>query len=435
MLKFINKDLKEKTRSCLEYLESKDVELERFCGFENISEPESVSNKYVLEEYNDQIIDENYIISVCLDESDFNLEMTLIEFIDLIEETKESKMIKNIKCISNKHCLIRNKLTEINEFEEYMRISNLLEHTLEIFKIESEIKGIKFSCAIKKGITLFGILVHLANNYSDYLPSVLGEDIFIEISFCDERLTEKQIEEIYNAYCFEIGASHGIYLTPSPRPEDDFDEFDYEDSDDNDYILRPLMLGPGMMEIQKLFNQANEVNDNPDYSIIQYTKIIENVSQTVIREGITQLAYTKLMSSKALCPDADYIRELETLFIENKQKYEKDKEAINATIEKCCDIFEISEYAPKFLDKVKNLKENINRQNSKKEPLIKAALESLAEKITATRNSIVHAKANYALTGKECPEEDKTEFAKMLRIVSIQVIRWFANISNSSKIT
>lgn len=418
MYKFIDKEIEKKTRDSLEYLESKDVELGRFCGFEMIYEPEFFLKDYYEEASDEQIIDESYIVSVCLDESESYLQITLIDFIDLIEEIKEANIINSFKCISNKRCLIRSKLTEVNDFNEYMRISNLIERPINTFKIGSEIDGIKFSCSFKKGITIFGILAYIDHESRDFFPYYLSDDSFVEITFCDsKRLTDKQIETIYQAYCFELGASHGIYLTPSPRVDEDSNVFYPADVDESDYILRPLMFGPGMMEIQKLFNQANEINDNPDYSIIQFTKIIENVSQTVIREGITQLAYKKLMSSKALCPDADYIKELEILFIENKQKFEKDKEAINVTVKKCCDIFEISDYAPEFLSKIKNLKENLDKPNSNKVNLIEAAFETLTDTISATRNSIVHAKANYNLTGKECPEKSKADFSEMLKIV------------------
>ena len=51
---------------------------------------------------------------------------------------------------------------------------------------------------------------------------------------------------------------------------------------------------------------------------------------------------------------------------------------------------------------------------------------AIAEHIYSTRNEIAHAKANYEKRGTECPAREKASFCKMLEIIAIRCIRWFA---------
>lgn len=58
----------------------------------------------------------------------------------------------------------------------------------------------------------------------------------------------------------------------------------------------------------------------------------------------------------------------------------------------------------------------------------------MADRISYTRNFIAHAKANYTLKGNECPNEQKSEFVEMLKILSIQVVRWFSLTNDAIRI-
>ena len=194
------------------------------------------------------------------------------------------------------------------------------------------------------------------------------------------------------------------------------------------------MFGKGINELIKLFNDAEEGFVNYNYAILQYTKVLEFVSQTVIRQEITTKAQNKLMSSRALNPDANYIKEIENLFLDFKQKYDTDRNAIKATIRTCCDLFEIVDHAPKYLDRIIKLKENLLKEKSDKEKLVDSAFDLLTDSISDTRNFLAHAKANYTLKGKECPDEQKEYFVNMLKILSTQAIRWFALTNESARV-
>ena len=82
-------------------------------------------------------------------------------------------------------------------------------------------------------------------------------------------------------------------------------------------------------------------------------KVFEYVSQTVVRQKITDIIRTKLMSPSAIEPNANYILELENLFEEQKT-FKKDREAIKLTIVTCCDSTELAKVSPCFSDKLKS---------------------------------------------------------------------------------
>lgn len=57
---------------------------------------------------------------------------------------------------------------------------------------------------------------------------------------------------------------------------------------------------------------------------------------------------------------------------------------------------------------------------------VAAALDDFADRVTATRNAVAHAKANYQSTGFEVPERERADFVVACRLAAEQAIRWFA---------
>lgn len=430
MLKFATPELEKEVEDILTYFKDNSYEFENLFEEDNfISKPEL----YFDDDDDDFIIDENYEISMAPDFADEYTILTIRELIDLINEFKYARIIDNSKCLSNKRALIRVDTNNIDDYEIINSLFNISKSD-GIFKIESSINNNNFSCCLINGVTLFNICVHFSGNYDEDYPSVMLNELFIEI-IPQKEINLNDINKIYNAYIFELNATHGIKLYINPRPNFEIENFsDAEIVLNNEFKLRPLLFSKGIDELIKLFNEAETEYENYDYSIIQYVKIIEYVSQTVIRQDITKIAQIKLMNPKALRPDANYIKELETMFGELKQKYETDRSSIKQTIKSCCDIFEIIDVVPIYLDKIIKLKENSEKEKCDKENLIDNAYDLLAVAISDTRNYIAHAKANYTKKGKECPEEQKEQFVKMLKILSIQIIRWFSMTNEESRI-
>jgi len=240
-------------------------------------------------------------------------------------------------------------------------------------------------------------------------------------------LTQSQVDAIVEAYIFELSTSQGFELCMEARP--DF-EVDYDIEEDNSVRgkigLRYLLMGKGIKDLLHIYNKAIEAM-NSEFKILCYTKVIEYVAQTVIRQEINNAIQGRLASPKALNPDACFVMELESL-IEDQRIFKKDRESISLTIEHCCDAIELQKLAPSFMAKLSKLNRTSNI-NDKKD-----ALSSLATYIVDTRNSIAHAKSNYKPTGNECPDTEMHNFATCLRLVAQQVIRWFGRQHENNRV-
>ncbi|MDD3024587.1 MAG: hypothetical protein PHE26_11885, partial [Syntrophomonadaceae bacterium] len=271
---------------------------------------------------------------------------------------------------------------------------------------------------------LFGMAVVLYGEYDDYIPPILHDEYFIEISIETGEITKQEVDSIYNAYIFEIKATLNIDISENPRPEL------YEPYNSNDekggIKLRQLILGEGTFELLKLFNSVS-AHIEPEIRVLYYSKVAEYVSQTIVKKELLETVLNKLNTRRALTPDADYVIELERIF-EEQRNYKKDNEALRLTIETCCDIFELAKISPVYLSKVKKIS-----AGSLKEDRIEA-LREFATAMSDTRNMIAHAKTNYTKKGKECPPEQINEFADCCMVAAIQVIRWYSRQHESIKI-
>ncbi|KAA8786743.1 hypothetical protein EC604_23225 [Paenibacillus amylolyticus] len=281
------------------------------------------------------------------------------------------------------------------------------------------------SISLTRGITSFGIRLSMDNLYDGFCPPVESQDIFIYIS-SNADTEPKTFEEIVEAYIFEIQSSLSLSIHRSERQTSLY-YYEEESSPEKSVGLRPLMYGKGISNLIKIYNSCNEVQDN-EYRILNYTKVIEYVSQTVIRKEMLGSILQKLYSPRALQPDATYILELEELYNGHRNN-QKDNQAIKLTVETCCDLSDLIGMAPTYLKKFKD----INRRTASKE-LKAACLEELASSISDTRNMIAHAKTNYKLKGNECPIDQLGDFAECLKVVAVQVIRWFARQPEDSRI-
>lgn len=238
--------------------------------------------------------------------------------------------------------------------------------------------------------------------------------MFIKI-YSENSIDLSDAEEVIQAFIFECGTSLNLNLTPAPRPTS-YDFFYIDEEDDkqekNKIRLRSLIQGKGISEVLKIYNSGNDIH-NSEFLILTYTKVIEYISQTVLRKEMLDSITKKLYSPRALNPDSSFILELEKLYDEHRN-FSKDHHAIKLTVQTCCDISDIASIAPKFLKKL--------------------SLETLASAISDTRNMIAHAKTNYRYKGHECPVDEMEQFAQCLKVVANQTVRWFARQHEDSRI-
>lgn len=422
MARFISQELKQQFESCREYVDDFERHGGIYFEFQCANE----------EDDDGIIIDENYIIFFTIDYEDTEQEITLKEFIQMVNCIRNTELYNNLMYSYGGKSIVR---VGVSNIEEYYKFDSMLNDYNKVLINKVKYMNYDIICSIKRKDTLFTMFIAKTGEFDKYRPCWSEDEYFIEIKVSGNKKLEKnELEEIYQSYLFEINTTYKFGLVARPRPEviEDYDET--EEEQECEYKLRPLMFGNGVKNVIRMYNRIEDNQFNYDFSIQEYTKIIEYVSQTVIRQEIIEEANKKLYSPKALKPDANYIKELEDMFIGHKNKYATDRNAIKATIRKCCDVTQLIEHAPKCLNKINTINERLSKAKSKKEEIINELYDLLSDVISDTRNSISHAKANYNPTGKECPENEKQDYIEMLKLISVQVIRWFYTVNESSRI-
>ncbi len=350
--------------------------------------------------------------------------ITYRDLIDILVEARTARIEDNIEVWSPRQYLLR---VSTDEFVAISVIEREFNRTKEfgpsrIFEHAEIVDGRNIVCCLARGFTLFGVLVASGGEYNKYFPPTIYEEYFICVSFPVDT-PELTVRNVAQAYIFELSTSHNIHLTRYPRPTlVEESPYDVEDGQDEAACgplrLRPLLLGTGMLGMIELFNKARSV-ESSHVAILYYAKVIEYASPTILRQKLTTTIQNKLSSQRAMSPDAQFILELDNLFQENRI-YKKDKESIALTIGECCDMDELKNVAPPFLKELAGLKDNATKHDRD------VGSRNFASALSATRNYIAHAKANYRPTGEECPESQLSEFRRCADLAAQQVIRWFA---------
>ncbi|EKN69282.1 hypothetical protein BABA_10481 [Neobacillus bataviensis LMG 21833] len=351
---------------------------------------------------------------VYLPRVDYDIEPSpLSHILEIMDEAKGSRLIDDSKLISGNKALIRISTDKPSVLYDLNDIST-----------EIIISDKKFEIDMINGITSFHIKLTIENMYNKYVPPYDDNDLFIQI-ISNQQIEEKDLNIIFDSYSFELKSTLNLEIDESPWVYELLDDDDNEDLDKS-IKLRPLLYGKGVPELLALYNSSN-TNSLPEQRILVYCRVIEYVSQTVIRKDLIEKTVTKLSSSRVLTPDANYVLELGRIF-EDHRSLKKDYLAFKITIGTCCDLYELVNYAPKFLKKTNKIRLESNNDEQQK------ALDEIASSISSTRNMFAHAKTNYELKGDECPPDQLFEFSLLIDKVAQQVIRWFARQHEDTRI-
>ena len=288
------------------------------------------------------------------------------------------------------------------------------------FTRDAESEAVGFRFAVVVGATPVALRLYASGIYDDGCPPYDTDEIYVWIRH-DKPVSEAQVARVFNAYLFELSATANIELTREGRiARGEFEgDTTFEGLTAKGERLRALVVGPGTGEATELFVDAMCASD-PRHRVLGFAKVIEHVSATVIRlEGLKQIR-TKLMSPHAAAPDVKYISELWTL-VEKQGEYKEERRAFELTVRTCCDADDLRRIAPPCCIALRNLTDDAEVKTRTH------ALNELANRISATRNQVAHAKANYTPSNLECPEEELFEFAALVQTVAAQCIRWYAD--------
>jgi hypothetical protein len=258
--------------------------------------------------------------------------------------------------------------------------------------------------------------------YDKYNPPLQPYDVFVAVKHSEKVDGLSAIGIIY-AYLFELHATLGISLVASRRQS--ANDFEYPEEDEVTVLqqraarMRPLLVGPGLSELLQGFHRGVEAAD-PETAILYYVKCIEYVSATVIRERQYEDLRKRLLSAESLNPTAQYMDGLLALFEESRQ-FTKDYEALKLTMERCCDSVLLANHAPGVLATLRAI------TPASKPTERRQAIIDFAGCLSATRNQVAHAKANYDRTGKECPVDQIYALTNCAKVAAEQCIRWYAS--------
>jgi hypothetical protein len=258
-------------------------------------------------------------------------------------------------------------------------------------------------------------------HYDEYLPPLSGDDVFLEVRHA-RSIDANTASDIGYAYLFELGSSLELRLSLSPRSSsaDEYpSEDEIQDIKSRAQRLRPLLVGAGLGPLVREYHRAT-ISVDPENSLVCFVKCIEYVSATVVRERQYDDIRKRLQSPTALSPTAAYMDDLLALFEENRI-FTKDHEALKLTVDRCCDPILLAPHAPKCVASLRTIKATSKASERK------AALADLSACLSATRNQFAHAKANYELTGKECPPDQLPQLVTCATIAAEQCMRWYAS--------
>lgn len=258
----------------------------------------------------------------------------------------------------------------------------------------------------------------------------------IEMRLDDDK-RELDINKLIEQVCFFLTDKTGVAVYPWEGP--DFEELyesmnEYDDEDESgekgkeEAVFEEIELStiPHYSPLLKMYRQAVEVMD-PEIQFLQYYKMIEFVSPSVAKS----VAYEHLNKRLDMLPKVKRDYKYLDSILAVARKYDKDLRDDSlalAAIENCVDVIPLYEMLPnRMLKKVKSTlkfqKDVLKDEDVNDEQLI-ALQKLIASILYATRNSIVHAKSNYAQTSYELTVEELVEANKMMDVIAHSIINW-----------
>lgn len=370
----------------------------------------------------DKVIDNDIVINLSIDEYESEVECTLKEFIDIVKVALNSTITEDGICISEREIIIR---VEIKDIENPYVYENF-----PYFNVNFLYKDHEVNVSIEDKNSIYIMKNYFDGNYDENYPLTLIDELFMKIQVNDDYiLCEKEIYEIFNVCAYEIFKKCNYKLNITPRQLGYFDEDDIDDDIDDDiYEIDEKLFSNGLSEILDIFNNAEGYDNNR--SIVEYVKVIEYISATVIRKKLTEEVMSELSELNDVNLISNHIERLEKIFINNNKNTKTDSDKIKETIIECCNVEKLAEYSPMYLKSLYNLR-NIGNV---KEANIKSAKNDLARSISNTRNNLSHAKVNYQKKDLECPDNEKEQFVVLLRNVCIQIIEWYSKADNNIRV-
>ena len=373
----------------------------------------------------DEIINRDSIIEGCrFPNSDVSFDLSVSEFLEWADILKSGQLIDRSEYRSSKYTIVY-VVPSSDQAHSYVHRDTSAK--LDISQ-KVTIENTTYEVQLISHATLFSLLLEKEGGCGDFCYSLSDSDLFVKVDH-PSNTPPQLISDIIDSYLFELSASFFLDFTRTRFPEE---FYGWEDLDFTPFVdgegearIRTPDISNGLPELYRIYLKGVAASD-VEHQIINLVKAIEYVSATVIRLTSHDAIRQRLLSPKALAPDAKFLDDL-IMLVEDQRIYKKDSEALRLTIKTCCDATQLAPHAPPVLKSLSSLSETSDAK------IKKAALDDLSKCLSSTRNQLVHAKANYTLTGNECPSDQLPILAGCVNLAATQVIRWFAGLPIESR--
>lgn len=374
----------------------------------------------------DEIINNNTIIEGCnFHSSSVSFNLSVSEFLEWADILESGELVDRSEYRSSEYTVVY--VVPSSELaQHYVYGDTSIE--LDVSQMVT-IKNSPYEIQLISHATPFSLLLEKEGGcHGDYRPSLEETDLFVKVDH-PPNTSPQLISGIIDSYLFELSTSLFLDFTRTRYPEfsDDWEGLEFTPivDDEGKVRIRTLNFSDGLPELYRIYLKGVAASD-VEHQIINLVKAIEYVSATVIRLTSHNAIRQRLLSSQALAPDAKFLDDL-LMLVEDQRIFKKDSEALRLTINTCCDATQLAPHAPPVLNALSSISEASDAKTKK------AALDDLSKCLSSTRNQLVHAKANYTLTGAECPSDQLPILAGCVNLAATQAIRWFAGLPIESR--
>ena len=255
----------------------------------------------------------------------------------------------------------------------------------------------------------------------------------IEIKYSDNnRLTKQEEDLVIRRVLYDLTRKVGVAVFVSEifDVNELANEVELEYSITSAHITTTsidINILPKSMEMMDLYRQAKEIL-NPELAFLHYYKIIEYVSPAVAKKKAIEKITIQINQPSTVARDYHYMDTILKIACQYRDD-QKDDSLMKNVIQECLDVKPELIHLPDSL--INQIRNNlgvaadvdlgkVSLDDSKKSSLLK----QVASIIYSTRNSIVHAKANYIQTGWECPKDSLLKLNEMMDSFALQMIDW-----------
>lgn len=344
------------------------------------------------------------------------------QFLDYMSDISSFKKVDN-STVRTKH--IRQTIIDTSR-----RGSEYIEKRLTQYVYN----GVNYQVKVVDNPLLVGLCNSKEGNYDDnYLIFPCSIYLALEIKYSDDnKLSVDEENQLIERVLYDLTRKLGVavyvssFINLHAEVEQIDDEYESMDVPATEAIIEVNSLCKASA-ILTLYRQAKEIM-NPEIAFLHYYKIIEYVSPAVAKKNAIASLNDHLNAANNVPRDYHYMDTMLNIASQYRDD-QKDDFLTQSVIQTCIDVKPYFHLLPIPLQK--QVKNNLHVAETADIRTIALNLDQemslkkqVANILYSTRNSIVHAKANYRPTGLECPVDTLEEVNEMMNSFALTLIAW-----------